>query len=185
MKLVLIKSNKKTGENEILGTYEMFQKDTAEDQVYTVPGFESIPLDGDKVLRSKLSSGDNALFLVPLKTELKKGERRVFSTDEDGNETAEITLLGDKTASIKNDQISLTIDKNGKIEIKNLSSDDLIKLIHDLSTNLQTAITDLISATVPTALGPQFLSVAASWVLPAGLLSKAAENTTKINLYKK
>ncbi len=186
MKLVVIKNWKKDDEDRVTGIYEMFENDTAEDQIYTVPGFESIPLESDKVLRADLSSGDSAILMTVLKTALKPGERRIFSTDEDGVEKAEIGLMGDKKAWIKNDQISVTIDENGKIEIKNLASDDLTKLIHDLSANLQSAVTDLISATVPTALGPQVLSVAVPWAIPVtGLLAKTIGNALKIDLYKK
>jgi len=165
MKLVQVKSHKKTDDNEILVTYEMFTGDTAEDQLYSLPGFESIPLDSDKLLRIPLDNGDNALFMIPLKSELKKGERRIYATDEDGSVTAEIGLKGDKTAYIKNSEISVTIDTAGKIEIS-ATAGDLTAFISELATNYKDLITSLATATVPTALGPQLLSIAPGDLVP-------------------
>lgn len=156
-------------EDEIKSKVEIVADDIAEAVVFTIPGVESIPINGQKVLAFRTEAGDLVVFGVPLKSSLKPGERRFVATDENGAE-----------------KITITIYADGKIEIKNLASEDLVKLIHDLSANLQTAITDLVGATVPTSLGPQSLSVAIPWAVPlTGLLAKAVENTTNINFYKK
>lgn len=164
---------------------EQFKDDISTDKMFSV--VECVPIPNQKVLRLKLEGGET--LIIPgeiLETPLNPGEKRIKSTDSEGNAKAEVGLYDDETAQIKNNNISVTINKNGKIEIKNLTSDDLTKLIHDLATNLQAAVTDLISATVPTSLGPQSLSVAIPWAIPVtGLLAKTVENTTKINLYKK
>lgn len=180
------RSHRKDEDGNVLSKFEVYKNDAGEDVIFSLPGFESIPIKTQKMITTKLQGGDNAVFLAPMKSDLKAGERRIYSTDSNGTVKSEILLLDDGTAQMKNSDISLTIDSDGKIEIKNLASDDLTKLIHDLSTNLQTAVTDLISATVPTALGPQLLSVAIPWAVPiTGLLAKTIDNTTKINLYKK
>lgn len=186
MIIVVSKSTSKNDAGEILSKVEVFKDDIKEDVFFTLPGFESRPLDGDNVLMEALTGGDKAVFMVALKSDLKVGERRIYATDSSGVVKSEILMLEDGTVQQKNDKISVTIDPNGKIEIKNLTSDDLIKLVNDLSANLQSAVTDLISATVPTALGPQSLSVAIPWAIPVtGLLAKTVENATKIGLYKK
>lgn len=183
-----IAKNKETRtlEGEIVSKFELFEGDLAEDTIFTIPGFESIPLKEKKVLVARTEGGDYVVIGVPLSTAIEAGERRITSTDANGVEKSQIKLDKQGNVTMSNDTITLTIDKDGKIEIKNLTSDDLTSLINDLSTNLQTAVTDLISATVPTALGPQSLSVAIPWATPVtGLLAKTIENATKIGLYKK
>jgi hypothetical protein len=165
--------------------HEIFKDDLAEDRIFSV--VECVPIKDQKVLKLKLEGGET--IIIPgeiLSTSLTPGEKKVRSTDENGNEKASTIWHDDGTVETKNDAISMTIDANGKIEIKNLNSDDLVKLISDLSANLQAAVTDLISATVPTMLGPQMLSVSVPWAIPVtGLLAKTIDTVTKINFYKK
>jgi hypothetical protein len=148
--------------------HEIFKDDLAEDKIFSV--VECVPIKDQKVLKLKLEGGET--IIIPgqiLSTSLNPGEKRLKATDDNGVE-----------------KITLTLYNDGKIEIKNLNSDDLIKLISDLSANLQAAVTDLISATVPTMLGPQNLSVAIPWAIPVtGLLAKTIDTVTKINFYKK
>jgi len=148
--------------------HEIYKDDIATDKMASV--VESVPYKNQKVLKVKLEGGDTIIIPVEIiETSLKPGEKSLVGKDEDGDE-----------------KIRLTVYNDGKIEIKNLTTEDLVKLIKDMSDNLQSAITDLISATVPTSLGPQSLSVAVAWAVPlTGLLAKTAENATKINNYKK
>lgn len=149
--------------------HEIFKDDIATDKIFSV--IDVVPIPDQKVLKLTLEGGDTIIIPGELAdlSGLNPGEKRIKATDENGSE-----------------KISLILHDDGKIEVKNLTSDELIKLIHDLSTNLQTAVTDLISATVPTSLGPQNISVATFWANPVnGLLAKTVENTLKIELYKK
>ena len=95
---------------------------------------------------------------------------------------------GEVGLQVDGGKMSVLLHKDGTIEIKGETKEmvavlsSFIDHAKDLSTNLQSAVTDLISATVPTALGPQSLSVAIPWAVPAtGLLAKATTNITDIN----
>lgn len=165
---------------------EAFKDDLATDQVYSI--VDAVPIAGQKLIKIQLEGGDSVIIAGEIvdTSDLTPGEKRIRSTDADGVEKSSTIYHDDGIVETKNDKISMTIDANGKIEIKNIASDDLIALIHDLSTNLQTAVTDLIGATTATALGSQPLSIALTWPIPVvGLLAKVTENATKINLYKR
>ena len=164
---------------------EAFKDDFATDKVYSV--VDTVPIAGQKLIKLQLAGGDTVIIAGEIIStdDLNPGEKRIKSTDKDGVEKSSTTYHDDGMVETKNDKISMIIDKNGKIEIKNLASDDLVGLISDLSANLQTTITDLMGATTATSIGPQSLSIALTWPLPGGLLSKVIENAIKIDLYKR
>jgi hypothetical protein len=177
----VINQSTKSGDAGILSKYNVFDNDTAEELLYTLPGFESIPLADDPLLSERLSNGDSAIFLTPLKTDIKPGERRIYATDSSGNVKSEIFMDKDGTVKQSNAVISVTIDKNGKIEIKGTAG-DLTAFIHELATSVKDLITSLSTATVPTTLGPQLLSIAPDLIakIPAANLL-----VTNINTFKK
>jgi len=182
MLILVVNESTKTNEiKEVLSKHGIFQNDIAEDRIYTLPGFESIPLEGDTLLKSKLSSGDDALFLVPLKSEIKPGERRIFATDENGSEKSSLFMDKDGNVKAENAVISITIDKDGKYEIKG-SVGDLTAFIHELANEFKGLVTSLSTATVPTAIGPQLLSIAPDLIAKIPTLTLLVNN---INSFKK
>ena len=139
--MIIVKSlstQKKNGQN--LVKIEIYNKDIAEDVIFTIPGFESLPLKDNNMLCEDVEGGDRAVFLVPMKTDIEAGERRIYCTTSTGALVSEIYLK-----------------KDGKIRIKNNTA-ELIAELHNLATAVKDIISNLVATTVPTALGPQTLS---------------------------
>ena len=182
MIVVISKSTKVDSDGETLSKIEIFKDDIAEDTIFTIPGFDSIPDENMKMLMQELAGGDKAVMLTPMKSDLKAGERRIFSTDGKGTVKGSILILQDGSIALDTDgKITLTLYVDGKIEIK-ATQGDMTALLSDAVTALKDLMTSLSTATVPTMLGPQLLSVAPDLItkLPAMILT--AQN---LALFKK
>ena len=182
MIIVVSQSTKKDSDGEVLSKIEIFKDDLAEETIFTLPGFESIPDENMKMLMSDLAGGDRAVMMTPMKSDLKPGERKIFSTDGKGNIKGSVLMLQDGSIALDTDgKITLTMYVDGKIEIK-ATQGDMTALLSDAVAALKDLITDLSTATVPTMLGPQLLSIAPALIakIPAITLT-----STKLDLFKK
>jgi len=116
-------------DGDVVATTEFYEGDTSENIVYTVPNFQSIPLKDDEILALQLDkSGEVAIALIPLETDINKGETKIVWRDSDGN--------------VKG---SLHGKDDGKLAISN-ETEELITVLSDL-------LTELLAARVVTALG--------------------------------
>lgn len=90
---------------------ESFENDVETDDFYNPPNLETKPLVDDKVLKIPLdTSGENAVAMVPLKSDIEPGEFRLNIFDSSG--TSKGFIYGDKNGK-------LTINVAGDTEIIN------------------------------------------------------------------
>lgn len=179
-----IAKNKETRtlDGEIVSKFELFEGDFAEDTIFTIPGFESIPLKGKKVLVAKTAGGDYVVVGVPLSTAIEAGERRITSTDANDVEKSQIKLDKQGNVTMSNDTITLTIDKDGKITVTG-GSNEMIAIIYEFMDEIKKQIAALSTATTPTALGPQVLSCTPQLVISANVT--LVDILTRYGLFKK
>lgn len=172
----------KTLDGEIVSKFELFEGDFAEDTIFTIPGFESIPLKEKKVLVAKTAGGDYVVIGVPLSTAIEAGERRITSTDANDVEKSQIKLDKYGNVTISNDAIELKLDKDGKITVTG-GSNEMIAIIYEFMDEIKKQIAALSTATTPTALGPQLLSCAPQLVVSANVT--LLDILTRYGLFKK
>lgn len=87
--------------------------DTARGDVMTLPGIESRPLKGAKVLAFVSPNGDHFFFGIPLATAIDEGSLRLYWTDANGTEKGH--MLGKPDGTFE-------IDTTGAITVKSGST---------------------------------------------------------------
>lgn len=97
--VTVIKTKIKEGFKHLV--LEVLKDDIQEHITFTLPGIESTPVKGDKVLlEPTVTKGKSIAFNIPLKTDITDGEIKINGRTEAGSITG-----------------SLYINKEGKIEI--------------------------------------------------------------------
>lgn len=136
-----------SSDGQIITTYEIYTDDAAKSEAWTIPNFESLPLKDEKTLILDMEGGVKAAIAVPLKTQIKPGEVRIYCTDDKGNAKSEVKMLN-------SGNVEVTIANGAKLKIKGTQG-DVYAAICDAISTLKDSIEKLISATVATSLGPQ------------------------------
>lgn len=136
-----------SSDGQIITTYEIYTDDAAKSEAWTIPNFESRPLQDEKTLVLDMEGGVKAAIAVPLKTQIKPGEVRIYCTDDKGNAKSEVKMLN-------SGNVEVTIANGAKLKIKGTQG-DVYAAICDAVSTLKDSIEKLISATVSTSLGPQ------------------------------
>ena len=144
----VIKTEESDG-HQIITSYEIYADDAAKSEAWSMPNFESRPLKDEKTLVLDMEGGVKAAIAVPLKTEIKPGEVRVYCTDDKGNAKSEVKMLNSGDIEVK-------VANGAKLKINGTQGDVYAALCDAVST-LKDSIQKLISATVATSLGPQTL----------------------------
>lgn len=144
----VIKTEESDG-HQIITSYEIYADDAAKSEAWSMPNFESRPLKDEKTLVLDMEGGVKAAIAVPLKTEIKPGEVRVYCTDDKGNAKSEVKMLNSGNIEVK-------VANGAKLKINGQQGDVYAALCDAVST-LKDSIQKLISATVATSLGPQTL----------------------------
>lgn len=134
-------------DKQIITTYEIYSDDAAKSEAWAIPNFESRPLKDEKTLVLDMEGGVKAAIAVPLKTEIKPGEVRIYCTDDKGNAKSEVKMLN-------SGNLEVTVANGAKLKI-NGTQGDVYAAICDAVSTLNDSIKKLISATVSTSLGPQ------------------------------
>lgn len=134
-------------DKQIVTTYEIYSDDVAKSEAWTIANFESRPLKDEKTLVLDMEGGVKAAIAVPLKTEVKPGEVRIYCTDDKGNAKSEVKMLNSGNIEVK-------VANGAKLKI-NGTQGDVYAAICDAVSTLKDSIEKLISATVATSLGPQ------------------------------
>lgn len=134
-------------DEQIITTYEIYADDAAKSEAWSMPNFESRPLKDEKTLILDMEGGVKAAVAVPLKTEIKPGEVRIYCTDDKGNAKSEVKMLN-------SGNVEVTIANGAKLKV-NGQQGDVYAAVCDAVSTLKDSIEKLISATVPTSLGPQ------------------------------
>lgn len=91
--------------------------DNVEDTIFTLPGFQSRPLNGSKFAMIQIGSGDYFFLGMPLAEGVNPGEARMFWTDANGVLKGEIFGKVDGTLTIMakgNTSIDVTGNTNMK-----------------------------------------------------------------------
>lgn len=98
--------------------------DAVEDTVFTLPGFQSRPVDGAKFALIETASGDMYFFGIPNEGDIEKGEARMFWTNSSGVLKGEIYGQADGKLTImaKGDT---DIDVTGNTTIKASGTTDI------------------------------------------------------------
>lgn len=111
-------------EGDIVAKAQVLGDDTVEDTVFTLPGFQSRPVDGTKFAVIETASGDMFFFGVPNEGAIEKGEARMFWTNSSGAVKGEIYGQADGKLSImaKGDT---DIDVTGNTTIKASGTTDI------------------------------------------------------------
>lgn len=91
--------------------------DSVEDTVFTLPGFQSRPVDGSKFALIETASGDMYFFGVPNEGAVEKGEARMFWTNSSGVLKGEIYGQADGKLTIMA-KGNTSIDVTGNTNIK-------------------------------------------------------------------
>lgn len=136
-----------SSDGRIITTYEIYTDDAAKSEAWSLPNFESRPLQDEKTLVLDMEGGVKAAIAVPLKTQIKPGEVRIYCTDDKGNAKSEVKMLN-------SGNVEVTIANGAKLKIKGTQG-DVYAAICDAISTLKDSIEKLISATVATSLGPQ------------------------------
>lgn len=136
-------------DGQIITTYEIYTDDAAKSEAWSMPNFESRPLKDEKTLVLDMEGGVKAAIAVPLKTEIKPGEARIYCTYDKGNLKSDVKM--DNSGNV-----SVNIAAGAKLEVKG-SAGDVYKALCDAVKTINDSIEALISATVATSLGPQTL----------------------------
>lgn len=136
-----------SSDGQIITTYEIYTDDAAKSEAWTIPNFESRPLKDEKTLVLDMEGGVKAAVAVPLKTQIKPGEVRIYCTDDKGNAKSEVKMLN-------SGNVEVTIGNGAKLKVNGQQGDVYAALCDAVST-LKDSIEKLISATVSTSLGPQ------------------------------
>lgn len=136
-----------SSDGQIITTYEIYTDDAAKSEAWTIPNFESRPLKDEKTLVLDMEGGVKAAVAVPLKTQIKPGEVRIYCTDDKGNAKSEVKMLN-------SGNVEVTIANGAKLKVNGQQGDVYAALCDAVST-LKDSIEKLISATVSTSLGPQ------------------------------
>lgn len=144
----VIKTEESDG-HQIVTSYEIYTDDAAKSEAWAIPNFESRPLKDNKTLVLDMEGGVKAAIAVPLKTEVKPGEARMYCTDDKGNFKSDVKM--DNSGNV-----SVNIASGAKLEVKG-SAGDVYSALCDAISTLKDSIEGLISATVATSLGPQTL----------------------------
>jgi hypothetical protein len=94
---------------------EVFQGDASTSTALTIPGIESLPFDGDKVLIIGTDkNGKKVAFGVPLKTDIAVGEVRIVGRDEAGEMVSHIYQKKDGTIEIGKEDFKKLINESFK-----------------------------------------------------------------------
>lgn len=144
----VIKTEESDG-HQIVTSYEIYTDDAAKSEAWTIPNFESRPLQDDKTLVLDMEGGVKAAIAVPLKTEIKPGEVRIYCTDDKGNVKSDVKM--DNSGNV-----SVNMAVGAKLEVIGAAG-DVYAAICDAVSTLKDSVEALISATVATSLGPQTL----------------------------
>lgn len=131
-----------TGTDEGFKTAKTIDKsnsDTQENIIYTLEGFESLPLTGSKKIILKTQSGEYIATLSPLKTGIEQGERRINATMLDGEEVASIYLKKTGEIELKNNALISRLKETGELEITNHTA-ELITVASVLFSELNSAM---------------------------------------------
>lgn len=91
--------------------------DSVEDTVFTLPGFQSRPVDGSKFALIETASGDMYFFGLPNEGAVEKGEARMFWTNSSGVLKGEIYGQADGKLTIMA-KGNTDIDVTGNTNIK-------------------------------------------------------------------
>lgn len=146
----VIKTEESDG--QITTTYEIYSDDAAKSEAWTIPNFESRPLKDEKTLVLDMEGGVKAAIAVPLKTQIKPGEVRIYCTDDKGNAKSEVKMLN-------SGNVEVTIASGAKLKV-NGQQGDVYAAICDAVKTLKDSIQALSTTTVATSLGPQNLGAA-------------------------
>lgn len=142
----VIKTEESDG-HQIVTSYEIYTDDAAKSEAWTISNFESRPLKDEKTLVLDMEGGVKAAVAVPLKTQIKPGEVRIYCTDDKGNAKSEVKMLN-------SGNVEVTIANGAKLKV-NGQQGDVYAAICDAVSTLKDSVEKLISATVSTSLGPQ------------------------------
>lgn len=141
-----------SSDGQIITTYEIYTDDAAKSEAWTIPNFESRPLKDEKTLVLDMEGGVKAAVAVPLKTQIKPGEVRIYCTDDKGNAKSEVKMLN-------SGNVEVTIANGAKLKV-NGQQGDVYAAICDVVKTLKDSIQALSTTTVATSLGPQKLGAA-------------------------
>lgn len=141
-----------SSDGQIVTTYEIYSDDAAKSEAWTIPNFESRPLPDDKTLVLDMEGGVKAAVAVPLKTQIKPGEVRIYCTDDKGNAKSEVKMLN-------SGNIEVTVANGAKLKV-NGQQGDVYAALCDAVKTLKDSIQALSTTTVATSLGPQNLGAA-------------------------
>ena len=157
---------------------EAFKDDFATDPVYSV--VDTVPIAGQKLIKLQLAGGDTVIIAGEIieTSGLTPGEKRIKSTDANGNVKTKITLHDDGTLEIE----------GGTKEMVNILSDALKNII-DYAGLVNGLINGISTATIPTALGGAILSILYPTYFPEYAQAEAKKTAieaekTKLDEYK-
>lgn len=139
-------------DHQIITSYEIYTDDAAKSEAWSMPNFESRPLKDEKTLVLDMEGGVKAAIAVPLKTEIKPGEVRIYCTDDKGNLKSDVKM--DNSGNIE-----VTVANGAKLKVKGQQG-DVYAAICDAVSTLKDSIQALSTTTVATSLGPQNLGAA-------------------------
>lgn len=120
-------------------TIDKGNNDTQENIIYTIEGFESLPLSGNKKIILPTQSGEHIVTLSPLKTNIQQGERRINATTLEGVETASFYLKQNGEIELKNNTLTSKLKETGKLEITNQTA-ELMSVVSVLFSELDNAM---------------------------------------------
>ena len=149
---------------QIITTYEIYADDAAKSEAWTIPNIESRPLQDDKTLVLDMEGGVKAAIAVPLKTDIKPGELRLYCTDNKGNLKSDVKMLNSGNIEVK-------VANGAKLKVKGQQG-DVYAALCDVVSTLNDSILALSTTTVATALGPQNLGTA---------VASLTQTNTKLN----
>jgi len=104
-------------DDDIVAEAQIVGDDNIEDTVFTLPGFQSRPLNGSKFAVMQIGSGDYFFLGMPLASGVEPGEARMFWTDGNGVLKGEIFGKADGTLTIIA-QGNTSVDVTGNTNIK-------------------------------------------------------------------
>lgn len=135
-------------------TIDKGSNDTQENIIYTIEGFESLPLSGGKKIILRAQAGEHIVTLSPLKTIIQQGERRINATTSEGVEVASIYLKQNGEIELKNNVLTSKLKETGKLEITNQTA-ELMSVVSVLFSELDNAMKYIatLNAEVATLMG--------------------------------